>query len=118
MQLNLYCAIALLLPAVVLMALHWFPWVDAINRELHRLESYVLGVATINGTALALILLAANTSPESSARFAALLLALATASGGGGTLLAWGIDYIVRQRRSQRRISARQAIAQREANAE
>lgn len=107
---NAVFAIALLLPASVLMALHWFPWPDAINRPLHRLESYALGVGMINGTAIALLRFVGANGLALDADLAILLVVCCSVSGGGGTLLAWGIDYLVARRRGRQRIERRRLL--------
>lgn len=103
-------SIAAILPAAILMMVHWFPWHDAIGRRLSRLECYAIGVATINGTAIASLLLVSRSQPI---WLAIAIIALCSISGGAGTLAAWTIDGSTQRRRTDRRIRQRQEIRQR-----
>lgn len=83
-------ALCLVFPAATMAAAHWFPWRRILGRDLHRLEAYAIGTATIVGTATAAILHSDGDSND-----AAAMLVLAAGSAGAATAAAYAIDEIV-----------------------
>lgn len=81
---HLYC---IAVPTVTLALAHWFPWRRVIGHDLHRLEAYAIGTATIVGTAAT-----AMAGSEGDGKDHALLLTTTAAAAGLTTLAAWAID--------------------------
>lgn len=87
--------IALTLPALILLVLHYFPWGSLFaGRQLSRLEAYSLGVTTIISVPFCLQLYA-STYVDLSGRVVANLFLLSALSAGLATMLAWGIDALI-----------------------
>lgn len=86
---GLLIAIAILVPAALILAGHWFPWPSVFGRQLSRLEAYVFGVAVIYAMPLALYAYAGDKAQL------AVLFIVACVSAGTATFAAWGIDILV-----------------------
>jgi hypothetical protein len=86
---GLLIAIAILVPAALILAGHWFPWPSVLGRTLTRLEAYVFGVAVIYVMPLALFAYTADKGEL------ALLFVASCISAGLATFAAWGVDLLV-----------------------
>lgn len=83
-------AICFLVPGVAMAAAHWFPWRRLLGRDLHQLEAYCIGTATIVGISSAAI-----TQSEGDGYDDALMLLSAAASAGGVVVAAYALDEII-----------------------
>ena len=81
--------LCMVIPMLVLGIAHWFPWKKILGHDLHRLEAYAIGTATIVGTAAVAI----ADSDEGNEH--AKLLLLTAISAGVTTVLAWWIDEVL-----------------------
>lgn len=83
--------LCVVLPAMTLVAAHYLPWKQLLNRDLHQLEAYVVGTAAIAGTAGFSISISEGDRDDH-----VVMLALAVASAGISTISAHVIDHVSR----------------------
>lgn len=92
--------ITAIVPALAMLAAHWFPWRAFLGRDLSRIECYAWGTAWIIGVASAVMRMSrhigAPVTPEEAARIAE----LSAVSAGTATIAAYIIDDWGTQRRN------------------
>ena len=90
--------LAICLPTLLITAGHYFPWIKLKGSELSRPQAYAYGVASINGTAVLLLVLLEVLSCPVSTGAAALLVATCTLSAGATTVALYLLDHALETR--------------------
>ena len=89
------------LPAVAMVAAHWFPWRRLLHRDLHNLERYAIGTTAIVGTAAVAIAVSDGDRNDH-----ACMLLLAAGAAGAATALAYITDELIALRATVAQLNA------------
>lgn len=89
------------LPAIAMIAAHWFPWRRVMHRDLHNLERYAIGTSVIVGTSS----IAISVSDGDRNDHACMLL-LAAGAAGAATALAYIVDELIALRATVAQLNA------------
>lgn len=104
-----------LVPALAMLAAHWFPWRVFLGRDLGRIECYAWGTAWIVGVATATMRLSQRIDAPLTPDEAARLTELSAISAGTATIAAYLIDDLGAHRRNR---AAARIAAEAKRNAE
>lgn len=110
-----FYAVTATVPALAMLAAHWFPWRGLLGRDLSRIECYAWGTAWIIGVASAVMRMSRHIDAPLAPDEAATIAELSAASAGIATIAAYLIDDWGAHRRNR---AAARIAAEAKRNAE